>query len=227
MGRRSSKATAYARGEETRLRILSAAMILFGRLGFETVTTRMIAADAGVPAPSIRYYFDSKEGLYSACWSSIQTQLVAAMEPALEAAEQLIAREAVDRTLLIDAFCNLQSAYLDHMLSRDNSEEISKFIARHDLASTSGGTRLSMGGGTSALRMASCFTRMIMRISNGALDWQSALVVAGLTNGQVEPIVAKRSSLAEFGIIFDDDRLNWLRQTIRQQSIAILLLHCT
>ncbi len=55
------------RGEESRARILRAALDLFGREGFEGATTRRIAAAAGASLPAIRYYFDSKEGLYLAC----------------------------------------------------------------------------------------------------------------------------------------------------------------
>ena len=57
----------YARGEETRLRIVTAALKLFGQLGFDGASTRDIAAAAGVNAPALQYYFDNKEGLYIAC----------------------------------------------------------------------------------------------------------------------------------------------------------------
>lgn len=55
-----------ARGEDTRRRILDAAMDLFGSLGFEATSTRALAERAGVTLPAIQYYFGSKEGLYRA-----------------------------------------------------------------------------------------------------------------------------------------------------------------
>ena len=52
----------YARGEETRARIISAALKLFGQRGFDGSSTRDIATAAGVNAPALQYYFDNKEG---------------------------------------------------------------------------------------------------------------------------------------------------------------------
>ncbi len=55
-----------ARGEDTRRRLLNAALDLFGSLGFEATSTRALAERAGVNLPAIQYYFGSKEGLYRA-----------------------------------------------------------------------------------------------------------------------------------------------------------------
>ena len=57
----------YDKGEETRRTILDTALTLFGEAGFEGVTTRQIAAAAGVNLPAIKYYFGGKEGLYLDC----------------------------------------------------------------------------------------------------------------------------------------------------------------
>src|SRR3546814_5183520 len=57
----------YAKGEQTRARLLAAALDCFGPDGFEKVTTRQIATRAGVNLPALTYYFGSKEGLYLAC----------------------------------------------------------------------------------------------------------------------------------------------------------------
>ena len=57
----------YARGDETRRRIIDAAVEVFGERGFEAASTREIAARAGVNAPALQYYFENKEGVYRAC----------------------------------------------------------------------------------------------------------------------------------------------------------------
>ena len=57
----------YRKGEETRQRILAAALAVFGASGFDAVTTRRIAEHAGVKLPALTYYFGGKEGLYRAC----------------------------------------------------------------------------------------------------------------------------------------------------------------
>lgn len=54
------------RADETRQRLLEAAVGVFGRHGFEGASTRMLTEAAGVNLQAIAYYFDSKEGLYLA-----------------------------------------------------------------------------------------------------------------------------------------------------------------
>ena len=57
---RRRPAAGYARGEETRLRIIRAAVELFGNQGFDRASTRDIAARAGVNAPVLQYYFEGQ-----------------------------------------------------------------------------------------------------------------------------------------------------------------------
>src|SRR5579863_8656198 len=57
----------YARGTETRLRIIETALEVFGAVGFEEASTRVIADRAGVNLAALHYYFVSKQGLYRAC----------------------------------------------------------------------------------------------------------------------------------------------------------------
>src|SRR5271167_3377139 len=57
----------YARGDETRLRIITAALEVFGALGFEEASTRLIADRAGVNLAALHYYFAGKDGVYRAC----------------------------------------------------------------------------------------------------------------------------------------------------------------
>jgi AcrR family transcriptional regulator len=57
----------YQKGEETRQRVLDAALKAFGEASFLAVTTRQIAEASDVSLPTLQYYFGSKEGLYRAC----------------------------------------------------------------------------------------------------------------------------------------------------------------
>jgi TetR/AcrR family transcriptional regulator, regulator of cefoperazone and chloramphenicol sensitivity len=68
---RTAATTGYRKGEETRQRILDVALRAFGEASFKTVTTRRIAAAAGVSLPALQYYFGDKEGLYRACAEAI------------------------------------------------------------------------------------------------------------------------------------------------------------
>jgi TetR/AcrR family transcriptional regulator, regulator of cefoperazone and chloramphenicol sensitivity len=61
----------YQKGEETRERILDAALNAFGATSFKAVTTRQLAQAGGVSLPTLQYYFGDKEGLYRACAEAI------------------------------------------------------------------------------------------------------------------------------------------------------------
>ena len=59
------------RGDQTREKLLIAAIDVFGRVGFDAATTRMLSEGAGANQQAIAYYFGSKEGLYLATAASI------------------------------------------------------------------------------------------------------------------------------------------------------------
>jgi AcrR family transcriptional regulator len=77
----------YARGEATRLRIIQTALDVFGTLGFEEASTRLIADRAGVNLAALHYYFAGKDGIYRACAEHIAAygeQLIAPFVARLE-----------------------------------------------------------------------------------------------------------------------------------------------
>jgi AcrR family transcriptional regulator len=60
------RAGRWRTGQQNRQRIIDAARERFMREGYERATVRAIAADAGVDAAMVYYFFDSKEGLFTA-----------------------------------------------------------------------------------------------------------------------------------------------------------------
>jgi TetR/AcrR family transcriptional regulator, regulator of cefoperazone and chloramphenicol sensitivity len=64
---RASVQATQSRGDETRERILEAALEAFGKDPFSAVTTRQLAKAASVSLPTLQYYFGDKEGIYRAC----------------------------------------------------------------------------------------------------------------------------------------------------------------
>jgi AcrR family transcriptional regulator len=102
----------YARGDETRLRIIDAAIELFGERGFAAASTRDIASRAGVNAPALQYYFENKEGVYRACAEHIAEVVWERFEPVVHRASDALA-DATDAAPLIDAFIAIQEAMAD------------------------------------------------------------------------------------------------------------------
>jgi AcrR family transcriptional regulator len=79
-----SKAAA-ARGGDTRAQLLESAVRLFAIHGYDGVTTRRLAADAGVNVAAIAYHFGGKRELYRAVLSAIVGETEAMFGPAVAA----------------------------------------------------------------------------------------------------------------------------------------------
>ncbi len=72
------------KSEETRGRILEAALSVFRERGFEKATMREIAAEAGVAVGAAYYYFDSKDALVMAFYERSQGEMHAGIEAGLD-----------------------------------------------------------------------------------------------------------------------------------------------
>lgn len=77
------KPTIQARSEETKQRLLDAAVKLFGTYGFDAVTTRRLTQEAKVNQVAIPYHFGGKEGLYIAVAEYIVDRIRRQVAPAL------------------------------------------------------------------------------------------------------------------------------------------------
>jgi AcrR family transcriptional regulator len=126
---RHSMTGGYTRGEETRARIVAAAMRLFGEKGYEGASTRDIAAAAGVNAPALQYYFDNKEGVFRACIETIAERAWESLSGVVVEAERLIAEEA-DDDALIEAYCDIQTRAAEFKFKAAHQDDWRLFIAR-------------------------------------------------------------------------------------------------
>jgi AcrR family transcriptional regulator len=84
---------AASKGEETRMRILGAALKLFHDRGFEAATMRDIAEEAGVATGAAYYYFQSKDAIimefYRRSSAEMQPKIEAALGHAIGLEERL------------------------------------------------------------------------------------------------------------------------------------------
>jgi len=126
---RHSVAGGYVRGEETRARIIAAAMRLFGEQGYEGASTRDIAAAAGVNAPALQYYFDNKEGVFRACIEFIAERAWDSLSEVVIEAERLIAEDADDEKL-IEAYCDVQTRAAEFKFKAADQDDWRLFMAR-------------------------------------------------------------------------------------------------
>ena len=92
MEKSSIEAMPKTKSDETRARILGAAMDLFRRRGFEETTMREIAGEAGVATGAAYYYFDSKDAIVLAFYDQAQQELEPMLESAMTGSKDLKGR---------------------------------------------------------------------------------------------------------------------------------------
>jgi TetR/AcrR family transcriptional regulator, regulator of cefoperazone and chloramphenicol sensitivity len=213
----------YARGDETRNRIIEAAVELFGEHGFEAASTRDIAARAGVNAPALQYYFENKEGVYRACVEALAEEAWKTFGPAIEHARQVLDDEQADKERLIDAFIRLQEAIADTAFTKASKPERRLFFAREQ----------SGREPESASQILACKIRqplndvsaaLVARISGRAVDDQVTLIRTFSLHGQLLVFhVAQRATLSMLGWkSIDAEKAEQLKATIREQTRMLL-----
>jgi len=213
----------YARGEETRARIVTAALKLFGERGFEGASTRDIATAAGVNAPALQYYFDNKEGVYLACVEHIVARMSEYMAEVTEQGEQALGRNAADEEL-IEVFCAIQMRLAEFMFTVKDTANWRLFIAR-----------LQSGEGPPASfelfqqnrwkkRLSLVTSTLVGRLRGQAPDDEETLIRTMTLTGQVTVFqFAPRSLLARLNWdAVDSERLALLQRIIREQTVALL-----
>ncbi|WP_246795906.1 CerR family C-terminal domain-containing protein [Burkholderia perseverans] len=126
---RRASSSGYARGDETRQRIIEAAIELFGERGFAGASTRDIAARAGVNAPALQYYFENKEGVFRACADAIADTACGAFGQPLDHARAMLDAQAGVETL-IDAFLGIMHAISERMFTAPKTVHQRMFFAR-------------------------------------------------------------------------------------------------
>lgn len=220
--RRRKTESGYARGEETRARIIRSALALFGQRGFEGVSTRDIATQAGVPAPSLQYYFESKEGLYAACIEDIQTSAANAVGPALKALDELLESKA-GTSQIINGYCSVLDGLADFLFASPDAAIHALFIARRimPIKSTMMRTDISKGPGS---RLHDACARVIARISDGSVPEDESRLMAVAINGQLLTFHFWRQHLKAL-LGYDEitpERLQTLKQIVRRQTTLLL-----
>jgi AcrR family transcriptional regulator len=91
MAKKDDETGSEGRAEVTRERLLTAALDLFGRYGFDGVSTRAIAEAAGVNLQAINYHFGTKRGLYIACADYVVAMIDRHVGPLRAATRQRLA----------------------------------------------------------------------------------------------------------------------------------------
>jgi TetR/AcrR family transcriptional regulator, regulator of cefoperazone and chloramphenicol sensitivity len=127
--RRHRVGSGYARGEQTRRRLLEAGIELFGELGYQRASTRAIAHRADASLPALQYYFGGKEGLHRACAQYITADVRARLAPATERVRLALARGGLARAELLQLLRAVVEPFLE-ALATERPESWALFFAR-------------------------------------------------------------------------------------------------
>jgi len=116
-------------------RLLEAAIDVFGKHGYESATTRMIAGAAGVNIAAIPYYYGGKEGLYHAVVSYIveMVQLEAGEMVATVLAKSFDHNVAADRDLAFAILQTLLGKFINFIVGSAQGQRIARIILREQM----------------------------------------------------------------------------------------------
>ncbi|WP_042337389.1 CerR family C-terminal domain-containing protein [Paraburkholderia ferrariae] len=225
---RRPSAGGYARGDETRRKIIEAAIGLFGQHGFEGASTREIAAKAGVNAPALQYYFENKEGLYRACAEWIADESWQTMEPAVLHARKVLAGEADGQAsdeALVEAFIGIQMAVANRTFIKHHEPDARLFFAREQ-----SGSEPEIGSRVLRERVREPLNQINLELLGRmtgcrADDPRTGVRLLSLYGQFLLFHIARRSalSLLQWDDI-DPERAGFIKETVRDQT-RLLLAH--
>lgn len=132
----------YTRGEDTRRRILEAALEVFAAEGYEGASTRHLAERAGINLPAIQYYFGSKDGLYRAAIDYVVQEIEAHFAPIVAPVKAALAQEGPGPADLLEALCKMLEAFVALIAGGPDLESRRLLFARAEIEQTAGLARL-------------------------------------------------------------------------------------
>jgi AcrR family transcriptional regulator len=212
--RRAPSVGGYARGQETRDRIIEAAFVVFAEEGYLGASTRRIAAVAGVNPPALQYYFDSKEGLNRACGQAIVDRTLPQLGPVLEHGRTALATGL--REAMVEALCDLLECVADIAMSRVDGESESRFMNR--CQADDSGPAFEVVQTQIGAPMKDLVTRLVAHIIGKAPDDHEARLRSMLVLSQVTLFHNHRDRTLQFvgWSDFDGENLDLVHRVLRE-----------
>lgn len=163
----------------TRRRVIAAGLALFGRSGIEGVSTRDLAALAGVNTHALQYHFAGKAGVYRAVAEHVRdtsgAAVVACAEAALAGAETVAPAEAAARAGA------LLAGIVRVLLAQPDAPARAGFVLREQLDPTDAFALLFDGFIAPVHR---ALTTLVARASGHAADAPGTVIRAHALLGQ-------------------------------------------
>ena len=208
----------YQRGEDTRRRILDVALAAFAADGYEGVSTRGLAEQAGINLPAIQYYFGSKEGLYRAVIDSIGRQIEEQMAPINARIHQALARPDCSHAELLALLHELLDAFVVMVTSGENLESRRMLFARAEIERTAALELLHETGRRHVFEPCSL---LIARLIGQPVMSEEVLLRTLMIVGEVV-IFCNKGARRELGACaLREDRVLAIQALVREHTAAI------
>jgi AcrR family transcriptional regulator len=208
----------HPRGEDTRRRILDAALEVFATEGYEGASTRLLAERAEVNLPAIQYYFGSKEGLYRAVIDSIIEHTEAQMAPLTARVKAALARPDTPREELLELLCQMLEAFVAMVSNGEQIEAKRLFFARAEVEDTPGLERLHESGMRQIFQpLLGLIGRLLGRSTEDPETVLRALTLFGQVTIFCDKPVRRILHLGEL----TEDYVRAIQQLVRSQTLAI------
>jgi TetR/AcrR family transcriptional regulator, regulator of cefoperazone and chloramphenicol sensitivity len=131
------------RGDETRQRLIKAAIDVFGRLGYEGASTRALAEAAGANLAAIPYHFGGKEGLYLATAAYIAERIAERVGPVAERVAGELTGESrgesgsADRDVCLRLLQELLDRFAELVVLEEEAGHWARLVVREQMHPTS------------------------------------------------------------------------------------------
>ncbi|MEZ5666224.1 MAG: CerR family C-terminal domain-containing protein [Alphaproteobacteria bacterium] len=211
----------YRRGDDSRQRIVEAALDVFGHAGYDGATTRTLAAAAGVNLAAIGYYFGGKEGLYRAVAEHIVAEIAARQAPMVARVHAALGTGEPSgdaaRTLLLDVLDSLAAM----LIGSAEAERWARFVIREQM-DPSPAFDVIYDGFMRGLHGLCC--RLVGRLRGRPADDAEVVIVTTTLFGQILVFRAARATAqrALGWTAYTPERTAAIRAVIRRQVAAIL-----
>ncbi|NDV26054.1 CerR family C-terminal domain-containing protein [Desulfovibrio sp. JC010] len=199
-----------ARPEETRAKLIQTGLRLFGSHGFESVTTRMLANEAGVNQASIPYHFGGKEGLYRAVCEDVVQQVRMHVGMLSGEMDKIFQAAPTPQKAAAAALRQLYRSFFNGVLREQNAKDRFLFMIR-EYQDPGVGFDIIYEGALQTMHQS------ISLIAAAALtlepESEEAMIRGHVLLGQMFGFMGARSILLR--------RLNW--ETYTEENISVIL----
>ena len=212
------RAGTYQRGEDTRRRILDAALAAFAADGYEGVSTRALAEQAGVNLPAIQYYFGSKEGLYRAVIEWIARGIEECMAPVAARVREALMQPDLPHKQLLALLHEVLDAFVSIVNCGENLESRRMLFARAEIEREAPLDPLHETGRRQVFEPCAA---LIARLIGQPLGSEEVLLRTLMIVGEVV-IFCNKGARRELGATaLSEDRVLAIQALVREHTAAI------